>query len=442
MMRSWFAPLAFALIAAPQPSRAEGRAVPVPCEERHPSALGQVACEIARGLPASTTPLLVAASPVSSDLRAERTDELARALASLVSGEVGPRARTSERLLDAASAQRGAPRGVDVLVLGARLGRERFAVSAQLIPAPRGFWERFRPGLLGATVHLEASRAPDAELKAHLPPVPLVLTRIDKASALDEPAVAVSCGDVDGDGALEIVHVGRRQIKLGRLLAGAFQVTASAAWSELSAIAARPLREPIASARLLPSGLEVGISDRADAVRLDRALRVLARFPARLPWPAGGCASVVVNGLSGERSPCTSPAVARDPANGVDAIAGARLVRRDGSALTVFAARRLDGQLELELGPRRITVAGPVGAQLAVGDLDGDGRPELLTSVDTLDPARDALLVRTLSDDGSLRDAFRVPVPSGVRGVGVCPSEGNLLTPIVLATGDGVWVLR
>lgn len=386
--------------------------------------------------------MLVVASAVTSDLRAERTEELARRLASLVAGELGPRARASERLLDAAAAQRGAQRGVDVLVLTAQLGRERFTVSADLFPAARGFWERFRPGLPGATAHVQASRSPDAELKTHLPPVPLVLTRIDKAGALDEPAVAVSCGDVDGDGALEVVHVGRRRIQLGRLQHGAFQVTASAAWPDLSAIAPRPLREPIASAQVSALGLEVGISDRAESLRMDRALRVVERFPARLPWPAGGCTSVLVNGLSSERTACGSPAPAREPANGVDAIAGARVVRRDGSALPVFAARHANGELELELGPRRVTVPGTVGAQVALGDLDGDGRVELLTSVDTLDPTRDALLVRTLSEDGSLRDAFRVPVPSGVRALAVCPSEGNLLTPIVVATGDGVWVLR
>jgi len=108
----------------------------------------------------------------------------------------------------------------------------------------------------------------------------------------------------------------------------------------------------------------------------------------------------------------------------------------------VFATRRANGQLSLEFGGRSFPVPGSVGAQIALGDLDGDGRPELLTTADTLDASRDALLVRTLAEDGSLREAFRVPVPSGVRSMAICPSEGNALTPVVLATGDGLWVLR
>jgi hypothetical protein len=279
---------------------------------------------------------------------------------------------------------------------------------------------------------------------AHLPPIPLVLTRVDKASALEEPSVAVACGDVDGDGALEIVQVGRRKIMLGRLNRGKFQITASAPWAELSRISARPLREPIASAAVhAGAGLEVGLSDRADGLRLDRSLRVVERFPGRIPWPSGGCATLTATGLSAERAPCARPAASREPESNIDTLAGARVVRRDGSALSVFASRRSNGQLELEFAGRRVPVPNAtVGAQLALGDLDGDGKPELLTTLDTSDPSHDALVVRTLSDDGALLEAFRVDVPSGVRSLAICPHEGSALAPIVLGTGDGLWVAR
>lgn len=433
-----------ALAMMPARGRAEGRSANESgCGARHVSAIGQVSCELARGLPAGTTAISVVTSGVVSDQHAERTEELGRRLASLVAGELGARARASERILDVASAQRSTPRGVDVLVLSAELGRERFRVSADLFAAPRGFWERFRPGLVGAVAHVQAAHLPDAELLAYLPPVPLVLTRIDKAAPLEEASVAVACGDVDGDGALEIVYVGRHKIQLGRVVRGKFQVTASALWADLSGVAPRPLREPVASAAVSPSaGLEVGISDRADGLRLDRALRVVQRFPGRLPWPAGGCASVGATGLAPERTACNQAVSSRATDDLVDALAGTRVVRRDGSALSVFATRRTNGQLELERGGKKIAVATGVGAQVALGDLDGDGRPELLSTLDTLDPSRDALLVRTLGDDGTLRDAFQVAVPSGVRSLAICPSEGSALTPVVLATGDGLWVLR
>lgn len=435
---------ALLLAAVPSEGRADGRNETARgCEDRQPSALGKVSCEVGLGLPKATGPLLVVVSEVSSDQHAERTEALARRLATLVAGELGPQARASERMLDAASAQRTA-RGVDLVVLNARLGRDRFAVDAELIPGARRFWERFRPGLVGASAHAHAARAPDAELMGYLPPIPLVLSRIDKASALEEPSVAVACGDVDGDGALEIVQVGRRKILLGRLNRGKFQVTASVPWAELSRISARPLREPIASAAVYAgAGLEVGLSDRAEALRLDPSLRVVARFPGRIPWPSGGCANLTATGLSPERAPCAGPAASREPESNIDTLAGARVVRRDGSALSVFASRRSNGQLELEFAGRRVAVPSPaVGAQLALGDLDGDGKPELLSTLDTSDPSHDALVVRTLSESGALHEAFRFDVPSGVRSLAVCPHEGSALAPVVLGTGDGLWVAR
>ena len=432
-------------IAAPSASRAQGRNDAVPwCEDRHASTLGRIICELGLELPKPTTPLLVVASEILSEPHAVRTEELARRLARRVAGELGQSARASERVLDRNRARRMAPRGLDLVVLRAELSRDRFAVTAEWIPAARTFWERFRPALAGTSAHAHATGAPDAELMAYLPPIPLVLTRIDKAAALDEPSVAVACGDVDADGSLEIVHVGRRKIVLGRLNRGTFLVTSSVAWQDLSRISARPLREPIASAAVYAGGgLEVGISDRAEALRLDRSLRVVERFAGQIPWPHGGCATLTATGLSPERTRCAAPAPTRDAELGIDALAGARLVRRDGSALAVFASRRSDGQLELEFSGHRVPVAPmTVGAQLAIGDLDADGRPELLTTLDTLEPNRDALLVHTLSDDGTLQEALRVEVPSGVRSVAVCPHQGGALAPVVLGTGDGLWVVR
>jgi hypothetical protein len=90
---------------------------------------------------------------------------------------------------------------------------------------------------------------------------------------------------------------------------------------------------------------------------------------------------------------------------------------------------------------RRARISG-VGAQLAIGDLDGDGQPELVSGSDTLDPAADALVVHTWQDDGKLVERLRIGVPSGVRAVAICPPESAGQAPIAVATGDGVWIVR
>jgi hypothetical protein len=257
--------------------------------------------------------------------------------------------------------------------------------------------------------------------------------------------LALACGDLTGDGEPEIAAVGRQRVTLGRIRSERFEAVAARSWSELEPVAPNPLREPIASAWIPAAGvLEVGSSDRARAVRLDAGLRELFAHEARLPWPGGGCARVAEAALGSDVERCgrgETPREATGFGEPLDAFAGALLVASDGRARVVRAARRakdatlvvVDGKQRLEL-PR-------AGAQLALGDLDGDGAPEVATSVDTLDPAADALIVYSWLGS-ELRERLRLPVPSGVKALGLCPARATAMGPIVLAARDALWLVR
>lgn len=422
-------------LAVPRESRADGRAA---CADRLSGALGQVACELTRALPIPARPLRVLVGTITSPLRLEHTEELAQRLARAVAGELGPNARVEPFV--AGRNARAASAGFDALVIDAELNRERFSVNAELFAAASKFWERFRPGTSGATARAHSVRPVDAELAAYFPPVPLVLTRIDKAR-LDEPSVALACGDVEGDGGLQIVSVGRRRIQLGRVARGRFEAARSRAWSDLSEIAPRPLKEPIASASVDASHrIRVGLSDRMDSLVLDRELTPLARFRSVLPWPNAGCVPFVPGGVGSARGRCEAKPTQGSDAT-LDAVAGARLARRDGTVFDVLAGRRTSADLLLELGNARWEL-GPSGAQLALADLDSDGSAELISSLDTLEPSQDAVLVRTILPEGKLREAFRVPVPNGVRALAACPAWGSSLAPVLIATGEEIWIVR
>jgi len=82
------------------------------------------------------------------------------------------------------------------------------------------------------------------------------------------------------------------------------------------------------------------------------------------------------------------------------------------------------------------------GAQLALGDLDGDGTAEIVTSLDTREPGTDAVVVRSLLPKRGVKERFRVPVPNGVRALSVCPLRAAGMAPIVVSTGDELWVIR
>jgi len=84
-----------------------------------------------------------------------------------------------------------------------------------------------------------------------------------------------------------------------------------------------------------------------------------------------------------------------------------------------------------------------MGAQLAVGDLDQDGDPELLGSIDTLNAADDAVVVKTWRRaTGKIEERLRIPAAAGVRAIGVCPPDGPGRAPFVVATADEIWVVR
>ena len=107
----------------------------------------------------------------------------------------------------------------------------------------------------------------------------------------------------------------------------------------------------------------------------------------------------------------------------------------------IRAGRRAsDGSVTLTDGEREVRLE-HAGAQLAVGDLDGDGEPELITSVDTSEPSQDAVVVYAWRGN-ALEEKLRVALPTGVRALAVCPQGPSSMAPIVVATSNGVWVIR
>jgi hypothetical protein len=74
--------------------------------------------------------------------------------------------------------------------------------------------------------------------------------------------------------------------------------------------------------------------------------------------------------------------------------------------------------------------------------LDEDGLPEIVSSSPSLDRHADQLVVRTLSDNGQLRERLRLSVPSGIDALAICPGDGRAMAPLALATGDGIWIIR
>jgi hypothetical protein len=416
------------------------------CAGRHATSLGQVACELARALPQSTEQTLVVTTLASGELALERRRELAGRLSALLAGELGSSARALPGISSLPAAQSRA-RATRVIGVTLEIDRARLSATADVLSPPGRFWERFHEQATRVVAHAFAARPLDAELRSYLPKVPLVVSKLHKAT-LDEPPVALACGDLDHDGSRELAVIGRQRASLGRIVSGAFRPLKSAAWSELSELAQSPLREPIATAIMTSDGrLLLGTTDRASGVELDSELRVVARHAGKLPWGLSACAERDGLGLSAEPVACSGArrgaAAAKQAGEVIDALAATRLVRRDGSAVDVAVARRQsDARLQLRFGKQRLELADAVGAQLALGDLDGDGRLELVTTEPGNEPSNDVLLIRSLHENGVAKPAIRLPVASGLQALAICPPGPNGFSTVVAATGDGLWILE
>jgi hypothetical protein len=412
------------------------------CSRGSRGALTDLACELARALGPTSEPLLVVSGPLVSELEPRDPARLAGRIATLVASALGGGARADAEVRDLAGARRAASQGPFVY-LALRLTRDRLEVTAdRYAPSPR-FWARVKSPTPPVAAHAFASRPLDAELRSYLPPVPLIAKIRERVDGADSDLTAVACGDTDGDGSNELLLVGRRRITVGRVRDEKLVVERSASWSELVPVAPAPLREPLASVRLdRPGSISVGLSDRAEAVELDGKLAKKKTLGRRLPWPAGGCAELVDDLLAGRSVPCggtTGPSF-----DGVlDAISSARLSLASGEPRIVSAARSAeDGSVTVQDGTGKVLRLERAGAQLALGDLNGDGTFELVTSLDTLNPAEDAVVVSSAAPSGKLEEKFRVPMPAGVRALGICPLEGAGIAPIAVATGEGLWILR
>jgi hypothetical protein len=304
-------------------------------------------------------------------------------------------------------------------------------VTAELRRATR-LWQRVRHKKPRAEQHAFVEVALDAELRALIPPPPLVVSETIKLKAPERGIVAVACGPLGNDGGQELVLVSRSNVRVGRVAGARFSERKRVPWAELSPVASAPLREPMATAEITEGGsLRLGLSDRRDGLVLSSDLGVLERYDGA--WPVrGGCLLRGGFGVSGQLTPCAARAAAVPNVSTLDALAATtRLwLGRDVATSTVSSSER-------GLVPSDTRV----GAQLAVGDADNDGNVELAFSADTLEPSQDKLTLATLAA-GKLTTRFTLPAPA-ITALAICGRrEGPSMAPLLIATGDELWLVR
>jgi hypothetical protein len=363
-------------------------------------------------------------------------------LAVRVALALGPRA-AAWPYVESVERAHSLPHGARPLVLvRARLDGELLAAEIVVVGAEPAAGTGSAPTLDRFVVR----RSLDAEVRAFLPPVRLGTAKLEPLAGSDTDVLALACADLTHDGSLALATLGRARVTLGALTGNRYELRRARRLTELAPVAPVPLREPFASLALTPRGeLLVGITDRVSALRLDATItQVEPLSTVRLPWPGGGCARLDELSIAPRIERCTkgeAPVAEPSLREALDAIAGANVTARNGRTRLVRAGRRAsDGAAVMTNGDREARLE-HAGAQLAVGDLDGDGEPELVTSVDTSDAAADAVIAYAWRGT-TLEEKLRVPVPAGVRALAVCPQRPAAMAPIVVATSSGLGVIR
>ncbi|MCA9639486.1 MAG: hypothetical protein KC492_02300 [Myxococcales bacterium] len=433
--------------AAEAPVKSDEGGAPLRACSANLSALSGIACELqaqlgdALGKPDSGA--LVISGPLDSDTPLERSSELVQRITRVVAGKVGGKAHETQTTRGAAQL---AARSRAFLYLEVRIAHGRLEVTADVYRPVKGFWARVRNPTPEPLKHAFASRALDAEVRSFFPTVPLVAGKVLKVKAPEAQVLALGCGDIDGDSALELVLVGRGAVHVGRIRGGKFVASARRNWSGLSPVAPVPLREPIASVSIGPGHVDVGLTDRAKGFRFDVTLDPIGTLAAPIPWPGNGCIETYQTLLGRKERPCRdkdAPSTAPGYEHRGDAVAGTSLIDTSGKrhqyrALRAAKEQRVD--LRSDRGGRASLAN--LGAQLAMGDLDGDGAPELVASTPTMQPADDALIVYSWKEPAAPAERLRIAAPGGVSAITTCPAEDAARSYLVAAVADELWLIR
>src|SRR5690606_19411170 len=122
-----------------------------------------------------------------------------------------------------------------------KIERGRLLVAADAYPVPRTVWARARTLAPSPVAHAHAQAPLDAEVRSFLKPLGFEEPQVARYEGADPDVLALACGDLDGDGAADLVSLTRQRLLAVRLRAGKVERLREVRWEDLAPIAPVPL---------------------------------------------------------------------------------------------------------------------------------------------------------------------------------------------------------
>lgn len=453
-----FATLVVLLILTPRPASAGGALEAV---------TQGAAASVAPLAPVTSTPganvlgptpgaSVVVAAPLASDDPAPRGEELALRVAALIAGRLGTGARAEAQTAQLATARALAGRAGALVYVQTAIAKGDLRATVDVYPSIGNAWDRIRNPMPSPASHGFATAKIDAEVRTYLTPLLLEQASVERARHDEGDVLAAACGDVDGDGGNELVLVSPARVALGRIRGGRFVPERTAGWDGLGPASAVPMRDPLGAAAVAPGAIAVGSTDRG-GVRLHADLSMDAPLLGLPVWGGDGVVCLMPEASAGafdgapvecslRREPRPAMAV---PAPRFDAFSAMVVADATGVAHTIVVVREPSGRLRLKSGDALGVPDGAFGAQLAVGDLDQDGVPDVATSMDlpvagaAAGKPDDAIDIATWTPgEPELRGRVHLAAPGGVRALAMCPPEEHGEPTLIAVVGGEVWLVR
>jgi hypothetical protein len=400
-------------------------------------AMDAAASDLGKELASVPKGALVVAAPLTTDVACTKSEELARRVAAAVASKLSE-AEVHPAPLALGGASRVAAKYPALVYVSTELKKGALIVTVDAQLPVKNSWDRLRRLLPPPLAHAFASRPVDAEVQSFLVPIVLEQAKITKFTHSEGSVLAAACGDIDGDGGLDVALSTRERISLGRFYGKAFRVDRSATWAGLGKRVPVPMRDPLHRLVMGPQVLAAGNTSYGSFELTPQLEKIATSQGMPLWWEDGFLCSTALS----EQGALDSKTRVCQTGTATEAGKSLPAAQFDSGGIwadetPVYFTHDISGKLKLRRGTALQTFEN-MNAQVVVADMDLDGTPEIVA---TTGSTPENILVYSWKSE-SIAERKKLATSSPVLALAACPPEEGGRPGFLAVFASEVWLVR